>query len=87
MKAILTLENPSDELLKALKSIIKMANVKFKLNKTKKLKEPEFYTLDNSPAIQKIDKWAQEHPELAKQAKIELEAEMKSYENHLTQSS
>lgn len=33
MKAVLTLENPSDELLKAFKSMATSANVKFKLKR------------------------------------------------------
>ena len=36
MRATLTLENPSDELLKAFKSMAKAANVRFKLDKKAK---------------------------------------------------
>ena len=37
MKAVLTLENPSDELLKAFKSMAKVANVKCKLQHKAKM--------------------------------------------------
>ncbi|MGX3009980.1 hypothetical protein ACWIUD_00250 [Helicobacter sp. 23-1044] len=76
MTTILTLENPSDELLRAFKNMAKAANVKCKIGKSK---EPKYYTLEDSPAIKKIDKWARENPDLAKQARLELEAEMRSY--------
>ena len=80
MTTILTLENPSDELLKAFKNMAKAANVKCKIGK--KSKEPKYYKLEDSPAIRKIDKWANENPDLAKQARLELEAEMRSYANN-----
>ncbi|MGX3044165.1 hypothetical protein [Helicobacter sp. T3_23-1056] len=76
MTTILTLENPSDELLRAFKNMAKAANVKCKIGKSK---EPKYYALEDSPAIKKIDKWACENPDLAKQARLELEAEMRSY--------
>ncbi len=77
MTTTLTLENPSEELLKAFKNMAKAANVKCKIGKSK---EPKYYALDDAPAIKKIDKWAQKNPELAKQARLELEAEMASYQ-------
>ena len=77
MTTILTLENPSDELLRAFKNMAKAANVKCKIGK--KSKEPKYYTLEDAPAIKKIDKWARENPYLAKQARLELEAEMRIY--------
>lgn len=82
MTMTLTLENPSDELIRAFKNMAKAANVKCKVGKSKepKSKESKFYTLKNSPAIQKIDKWAQTNPKLAKEAIKELEAEMSSYQ-------
>lgn len=81
MTMTLTLENPSDELIRAFKNMAKAANVKCKVGKSKELKQNEskFYTLKDSPAIQKIDKWAQANPKLAKEAIKELEVEMSSY--------
>lgn len=76
MTMTLTLENPSNELIRAFKNMAKAANVKCKVGKSKKSK---FYTLKDSPAIQKIDKWAQANPKLAKEAIKELEVEMSSY--------
>lgn len=75
MTMTLTLEN-SDDLIRAFKNMAKAANVKCKVGKSK---EPKFYTLKNSPAIQKIDKWAKAHPKLAQEAINELEIEMSSY--------
>lgn len=82
MTMTLTLENPSDELIRAFKNMAKAANVKCKVGKSKKPKssEAKFYTLKDSPAIKKIDKWAQANPRLAKEAIKELEAEMSSYQ-------
>lgn len=51
------------------------------LKKKKTIKEEKYYTLENSPAIKKIDKWAKENPKLAKQADKELEQEMQGYYN------
>lgn len=81
MTMTLTLENPSDELIRAFKNMAKAANVKCKVGKSKEPKsnESKFYTLKDSPAIQKIDKWAQANPKLAKEAIKELEVEMSSY--------
>lgn len=81
MTMTLTLENPSDELIRAFKNMAKAANVKCKVGKSKEFKpnESKFYTLKDSPAIQKIDKWAQANPKLAKEAIKELEVEMSSY--------
>lgn len=44
-----------------------------------KIKRAKYYALEDSPAIKKIDKWACENPDLAKQARLELEAEMRNY--------
>ena len=61
-----------NELIKFLKSKLKES-----------LDSPKYYTLETSPAIKKIDKWAKQNPELAAQADKELEEEMKGYyENH-----
>lgn len=69
MKADLEAHN---ELIKFLKSKLKES-----------LDSPKYYTLETSPAIKKIDKWAKQNPELAAQADKELEEEMKGYyENH-----
>ena len=62
----------NSELIKFLKSKLKES-----------LDSPKYYTLETSPAIKKIDKWAKQNPELAAQADKELEEEMKGYyENH-----
>lgn len=76
MDTIISLENPSDELIRAFKNMAKAANVKCKVGKSK---ETKFYALKDSPAIRKIDKWAQANPRPAKEAIKELEAEMSSY--------
>lgn len=58
MTMTLTLENPSDDLIRAFKNMAKAANVKCKVGKSKEPKsnESKFYTLKDSPAIQKITK-------------------------------
>lgn len=81
MTMTLTLENPSNDLITAFKNMAKAANVKCKVGKSKEPKsnESKFYTLENSPAIGKIDKWAKANPKLAQEAIKELEAEMSNY--------
>ena len=80
MTTILTLENPSDELLRAFKNMAKAANVKGKIGK--KSNEPKYYTLEDSPAIRKITKDFEALPK-SKQDEIraELEAELAGYAN------
>ena len=80
MTTILTLENPSDELLRAFKNMAKAANVKCKIGK--KSKEPKYYALEDSPAIQKITRDFEALPK-SKQDEIraELEAELAGYAN------
>ena len=64
--------NDTKELIKFLKSKIKES-----------LSPQKYYTLETSPAMKEIDKWAKENPELAAQADRELEEEMRGYyENH-----
>lgn len=76
MTATFTIENATDELLKAFKSMAKVANAKFKVAKTPKAKEPEFYTLENSPAIKSIEKWEKAHPKETTQARKDALKEM-----------
>lgn len=79
MTTILTLENPSDELLRAFKNMAKAANVKCKIGKSK---EPKYYALEDSPAIKKITRDFEALPK-SKQDEIraELEAELAGYAN------
>lgn len=85
----LIIENVKKEFLPAFRGLSKSINAKLKMRneeseKTKKkktVKEEKYYTLENSPAIKKIDKWAKENPELAKQADKELEQEIREYHN------
>lgn len=80
MTTILTLENPSDELLRAFKNMAKATNVKCKIDK--KPKGPKYYKLEDSPAIRKITKDFEVLPK-SKQDEIraELEAELAGYAN------
>lgn len=84
----LIIENVKEEFLPAFRGLSKSINAKLKmsdekkgLKKKKTIKKEKYYTLENSPAIKKIDKWAKENPELAKQADKELEQEMQGYYN------
>lgn len=78
MTATFTIENATDELLKAFKSMAKATNAKFKVDKKgkHKAKEPEFYTLESSPAVRAIDKWEKTHPKEAAQARKDALKEM-----------
>lgn len=67
------LEDASN-LVKFLKSKLKES-----LEDSEQKDEPKFYTLETSPALKKIDKWAKENPELAAQIDKEFEEEMKGY--------
>lgn len=53
------------ELIKFLKSTMKNG-----------IDKPRYYTLENSPAIKKINKWEKENPQEAEQARQELYAEL-----------
>ena len=59
--------------------------VKFLKSKLKRVidapKEPEYYTLETSPAMQKHRKWVNENPEEAKKIREELEMELAGYNN------
>lgn len=80
MTMTLTLENPSDELIKAFKNMAKAANVKCKV----KSKEPKFYTLEDSPAIRKITKDFEALPQKEQnRLRAELDRELQgfAYEN------
>lgn len=82
MTMTLTLENPSDELIRAFKNMAKVANVKCKVGKSKepKLKEPQFYTLKNSPAIQKIKKDFEALPQKEQnRLRTELDRELQGF--------
>ena len=82
MTMTLTLENPSNELIKAFKNMAKAANVKCKVGKSKepKLKEQEFYTLENSPAVRKIKQDFELLPQKEKdRLRAELDRELESF--------
>ncbi|MGX2972022.1 hypothetical protein [Helicobacter sp. T3_23-1059] len=80
MTTILTLENPSDELLRAFKNMAKAANVKCKIGK--KSKEPKYYTLEDAPAIRKITRDFEALPKNKQdEIRAELEAELAGYAN------
>lgn len=77
----LTLRNPSDDFLKAFKSLAKLANVDFTISKERasKSKEKEFHTLkelDEMPFMKKLKKWEKNNPQEAKQARQEVLDEM-----------
>ena len=75
MTTILTLENPSDELLRAFKNMAKAANVKCKIGK--KLKEPKYYALEDSPAMRKITRDFEALPKKEQdRLRAELECEL-----------
>lgn len=77
MTMTLTLENPSDELIRAFKNMAKAANVKCKVGKSK---EPKFYTLKDSPAIRKIKKDFELLPQKEKdRLRAELDRELESF--------
>lgn len=77
MTMTLTLENPSDELIRAFKNMAKAANVKCKVGK---IKEPEFYTLKDSPAIQKITKDFEALPQKEQnRLRAELDRELQGF--------
>lgn len=77
MTMTLTLENPSDELIKAFKNMAKAANVKCKVGKSK---EPQCYTLKDSPAIQKIKKDFEALPQKEQnRLRAELDRELQGF--------
>lgn len=81
MTMTLTLENPSDELIRAFKNMAKAANVKCKVGK---VKESKFYTLEDSPAIRKITKDFEALPQKEQnRLRAELDRELQGfvYEN------
>lgn len=90
----LEITNADENLLKALKSVIKLyPNSKLKVKKEKltvngftpklkaSLETPKYYTLETSPAIKKIDEKLEKNPQLKEQLEKELDEELKSYEN------
>lgn len=82
MTMTLTLENPSDELIRAFKNMAKAANVKCKVGKSKKPKssEAKFYTLKDSPAIQKITKDFEALPQKEQnRLRAELDRELQGF--------
>lgn len=77
MTMTLTLENPSDELIRAFKNMAKAANVKCKVGKSK---ESKFYTLKDSPAIRKIKKDFETLPEKEQnRLRAELDRELQGF--------
>lgn len=82
MTMTLTLENPSDELIRAFKNMAKAANVKCKVGKSKEFKpnESKFYTLKDSPAIQKITKDFEALPQKEQnRLRAELDRELQGF--------
>lgn len=84
----LIIENVKEEFLPAFRGLSKSINAKLKmsdekkgLKKKKTIKKEKYYTLENSPAIKKIDKWEQENPKEAEKIRQELEQEMQGYYN------
>ena len=59
--------------------------VKFLKSKLKRVidapKEPEYYTLETSPTMQKYRKWAKENPEAIAKIDAELEMELAGQNN------
>ncbi|OBV29351.1 hypothetical protein BKN38_06770 [Helicobacter sp. CLO-3] len=56
----------------------KYSNLKVKI--AENANEPEYYTLENCPAIKKIEEWEKQHPQEVAEIDRELESEMQSYQ-------